>query len=167
MWDTLRQDIVFGARMLWRQPGFTVVAVLALALGIGANAAIFSLIYSVFIRPLPYEHAPALMRLWGQSTDGRLARLGASVPKFDHLKRSQRSFTALAGDSAQAMALTGLSDEPQRVTALDISATDVRTRATKTNEGWRVRGTKLGPRARMAASDARSADVAQSVPSLA
>src|SRR5262245_50957044 len=109
--DTLLQDVRYAGRMLVKNPAFSVVAALALALGIGANAAIFSLIYSLFVRPLPYARADELIRLWGQSPDGRLARLGASVPKFDHLRRSQRSFVALAGDSATAMALTSLRDE--------------------------------------------------------
>ena len=102
--DTLLQDVRYAGRMLVKNPGFSIVAAVVLALGIGANAAIFSLIYSLFVRPLPYAHADELMRLWGQSPDGRLARLGASVPKFDHLRREQRSFVAVAGDSATAMA---------------------------------------------------------------
>src|SRR6185295_5760878 len=100
-----------------KSPGFTSVAVLALALSIGANAAIFSLIYSLFVRPLPYAHADSLIRLWGQSTDGRQQRLPASVPKFEHLRRSQQSSVALAADSGLLVAMTGLSDQPQRVSA--------------------------------------------------
>ena len=91
MMDTLTQDARYAGRMLLKNPGFTSVAVLALALSIGANAAIFSLIDSLFVRPLPYAHADALIRLWGQSTDGRQQRLPASVPKFEYLRRSQQA----------------------------------------------------------------------------
>src|SRR5262245_30848176 len=98
--------------MLARNPGFTCVAVLALSLGIGANTAIFSLIYSVFVKPLPYEHAEQLIRLWGRSPDGRLLRLGASVPKLDHFRRGQRSFDAIAGDNFLPMTLSGRNSEP-------------------------------------------------------
>ena len=66
MWDGLRQDIVFGVRMLRRQPGFTAVALLALALGIGANTAIFSIVDAVLWRPLPYPRADRVMSLGEQ-----------------------------------------------------------------------------------------------------
>jgi putative ABC transport system permease protein len=116
MMDALTQDARYAGRMLLKNPGFTSVAVLALALSIGANAAIFSLIYSLFMRPLPYAHADSLIRLWGQSTDGRQQRLPASVPKFEHLRRSQHSSVALAADS-RAVATTRVGDQPQRVIA--------------------------------------------------
>src|SRR5262245_16273518 len=118
MMDTLTQDARYAGRMLLKNPGFTAVAVLALALSIGANAAIFSLIYSLFVRPLPYAHADSLIRLWGQSTAGRQQRLPASVPKFEQLRRSQQSSVALAADgSGLAVVMTGVGDQPQRVIA--------------------------------------------------
>ncbi len=63
MWDGLRQDIAFGVRMLRRQPGFTAVAIFALALGIGATTAIFSVVDAVLWRPLPYPRADRVMSL--------------------------------------------------------------------------------------------------------
>src|SRR5262247_63197 len=116
MMDTLTQDARYAGRMLLKNPGFTSVAVLALSLSIGANAAIFSLIDNLFVRPLPYGQADSLIRLWGQSTDGRQQRLPASVPKFEYLRRSQRSSVALAADS-QAVATARIGDQPQRVIA--------------------------------------------------
>jgi putative ABC transport system permease protein len=117
MIDTLTQDARYAGRMLLKNPGFTSVAVLALALSIGANAAIFSLIDSLFVRPLPYAHADSLIRLWGVSTDGRQQRLPASIPKFEHLRRSQQSSVALAADGGLSVAMTRVGDQPQRVTA--------------------------------------------------
>jgi putative ABC transport system permease protein len=120
--ETLTQDCRYAARMLCKNPGFTGVAVVVLALGIGANAAIFSLLYGLFVRPLPYPDAARLVRFYGQSPDGRLARLGASVPKFQHIRDHQRSSREIAADAGIAMALTSAGADPQRVTVGIVTA---------------------------------------------
>ena len=124
MWDALRQDIVFSVRMLRRQPGFTVVAVLALALGIGANTAIFSIVDAVLWRPLPYPHADRVMALAEQRPlESRWFGPVAPADYFDW-RRDNRSFSSMAAytlmPAAGAYNLTG-NGEPERVRPLEVS----------------------------------------------
>lgn len=90
-----RQDVAYALRMLRRQPGFTAVAVLTLALGIGANTAVFSVVNAVILRPLPYPQPERIERV-GWDWDGRSKPTGALAPfKFDYLRRSSSAFEAL------------------------------------------------------------------------
>src|ERR1044071_5703961 len=82
--ETLIQDLRYAARMLRRNPGFTALAVIALALGIGANTAIFSVVYSVLLKPLPYKDAD------------RLAVANISVPDYRDLKEANQVFDETA-----------------------------------------------------------------------
>ena len=124
MWDGLRQDIAFGARMLRRQPGFTAVAVFALALGIGATTAIFSVVDAVLWRPLPFPHADRVMSLAEQRP--RESRWFGPIAPADFFdwRRDNQSFSAMAAYSivgpSGAYNLTG-DGEPERVRPLEVT----------------------------------------------
>lgn len=110
--ETVWTDIRFGARMLGKSPGFTAVAILTLALGIGANTAIFSVVNAVLIRPLPYPGANRLTIIW--STWGKETRGPASGPEMMELGKRCRAFDEIAGIWATTGTLTGTA-EPEQV----------------------------------------------------
>src|SRR5690348_5871840 len=94
---TLIQDLRYGLRMLAKNPGFTAVAVITLALGIGANTAIFSIISRVLLRPLPYPSADRLVMVW-QSNPRKVETHGkVSTPNFLDWKTRDDLFETLAG----------------------------------------------------------------------
>ena len=108
MLDTLLQDIRFGARTLAKNPGFTAVAVTALALGIGANATVFSMVNAVLFKSLPFDQNDRILYL--SSTDLRTGRPNGAISYADYynLRDQTKSFTALA---AHTGCLGNLSDD--------------------------------------------------------
>ncbi len=95
--ETCWQDLRFAVRMLRKSPGFTAVAVLTLALGIGANTAIFSVIEGVLLRPLPYPDPDRLYAVWAKSVEEGRDRIGASGPDIADYKEQNRSLELLTG----------------------------------------------------------------------
>ena len=110
--ETVWTDIRFGARMLRRSPGFTAVAVLTLALGIGANTAIFSVVNAVLLQPLPYPNANRLTLIWSQW--GKETRGPASGPEMMELRKRMRAFDEIGGIWATTGTITGTA-EPEQV----------------------------------------------------
>lgn len=112
--DTVLQDTRFAARQLWTNPSFTFTAVLALALGIGTTAAIFSVVNGVLLRPLPYPEADRLVMLVEKSDRIQLPKMWVSVPNFEDWKDRNRSFGALGAFGTGVVGLTGAGD-PERI----------------------------------------------------
>jgi putative ABC transport system permease protein len=94
--ETLLQDIAYGFRMLHKSPGFTIVAILTLALGVGANTAIFSVMNTVLLKPLPYPQADRLVTLWEVKEHDPEDINIVSLPNFRDWKRSAQSFEHMA-----------------------------------------------------------------------
>ena len=117
--QALWQDLRYGARMLLKQPGFTLIAVLTLALGIGANTAIFSVINAVLVRPLPYAEADSLV-LVGHSWGGGSPRIISSLNYLD-CRDQNRVFESTALVYWWGANLTG-QGRPERLTGLQVSA---------------------------------------------
>ena len=118
--ETLAQDIRFSLRVLRRNPGFTVTALLSLALGIGANTAIFSVIYGVLLRPLPYKDGHRLVVLNQQARLNNANNLGFSVKEFEDY-RDQNKTMEMVEHHAMSFILYGRG-EPERVQTSVVSA---------------------------------------------
>src|SRR6202171_291989 len=103
--ENFLMDIRFGVRMLRKNPGFTAVAVLTLALGIGATTAIFSVVYGVLLQPLPYPDPDRIMAIFEINSKGRPARL--ADPNFNDFRDQNRSFQAIAKYSAYIVSVSG------------------------------------------------------------
>jgi hypothetical protein len=112
--ETFIQDLRFGARMLRRNPGFTAVAVLTLALGIGANSAIFSVVNAVLLKPLPYENGERLVVVKQGAPRAGFPDVSFSVPEILDYRAQNRSFDALVEYHSMAFILLGRK-EPERV----------------------------------------------------
>ena len=110
--EILWNDARYGARMLARAPGFTFVAVLTLALGLGANTAIFSVVNALLIKPLPLPDSERLVSVSGLDAKGRQQFI--SFPDFEDLQKQAASFEGLSAMVPQSANLTGRA-EPQRV----------------------------------------------------
>ncbi|HEX8179602.1 MAG TPA: ABC transporter permease [Pyrinomonadaceae bacterium] len=116
------QDVRYGARMLWRSPGFTVVAVLALALGVGATTAIFSVMNAVLWRPLPFREPDRLVMIWMDNRRFGMHEDIHSYPNYEDYRNQNTTFAQLAAYTTQGFNLTGVG-EPERVIGAATTAT--------------------------------------------
>jgi putative ABC transport system permease protein len=116
--QTLWQDLRYGLRMLGKNPGLTAVAVLTLALGVGATTAIFSVVYAVLLRPLPYPDSNRIMAVFEITSKGRPSRI--ADPNFDDFRDQSRSFQAIAKYNEVIASVSGGS-QPTRTTVAGVS----------------------------------------------
>ncbi|HKV13031.1 MAG TPA: ABC transporter permease [Thermoanaerobaculia bacterium] len=119
--DSLWKDVRFGLRTLLKSPGTTLAALLALALGIGANTAIFSVVNGVLLKPLPYPDSGELALVWEKNPELGFPRFTVAPPNFVDWSRQSRSFEHMAAIETTRFNLTG-GEQPQAVQGARVSA---------------------------------------------
>ena len=124
--ERLAQDVRYALRTLISTPAFTIVIVATLALGIGANSAIFSVVHGVLLRELPYESPERLVMVWETDRDSGTEREAASVPDYFDFRERARSFEELAAFRVAPMNRTG-DGAPERVWSARVSGEFLRT----------------------------------------
>jgi hypothetical protein len=117
--ETFLQDLRYGARMLAKAPTFTLIAVITLALGIGANTAIFSVVNGVLLNPLPYPHSEQIVSLFTEMPNFKNGSI--SYPNFEDWRRMNRTFSSMAVYRSDGFNLVG-NGEPERLHGEMISA---------------------------------------------
>ena len=105
--EGLWRDVLYGARMLWQKPTYSAIAILTLALGIGANTAIFSVVNAVLLEPLPFAEPDRVMALGQQTTQNRAALSQFSFPNFADLRDRSQAFERLSAYYNLNLTLTG------------------------------------------------------------
>jgi len=115
--EILRQDLRFGLRMLRNSPAFALTAILALALGIGANSAIFSMVHGIVVSPLPFPESDRLVMVWEKNPRG-IDRNSVSPPNFTDYRQGSKAFSAMAAFYESGANLTGTGDPEHLVSAL-------------------------------------------------
>jgi putative ABC transport system permease protein len=119
--ESLLHDLRFGARMLAKSPNFTLIAVLTLALGIGANITIFSVVNAVLLRPLPYPEADRLVYLWSEAPMQNIRERASAYANFSEWRNQNKSFEDLAVFDPTVVTLTSAA-EPEQVMSVRASA---------------------------------------------
>ena len=106
-------DIRFAFRQLLKSPGFTLLALITLALGIGLNTAIFSLINDLFLRGLPFKEPGRVLHMYSNAKDRNLLEIAVSAPRYQHYRDGQTMFDGFGGENTLPFTLTGLGDPVQ------------------------------------------------------
>jgi predicted permease len=111
--DALAMDVRSAWRQLWKQPGFAAIVILTLALGIGANSAIFSVVHALLVEPLPYRDASRLVFVWSNLTDGSYPRAPLSGPELNDFRERTTTLASVGAIWPNTAALTGEGDPEQ------------------------------------------------------
>jgi putative ABC transport system permease protein len=119
--ETLLQDLRYAVRLLQRRPGFTIVAVLTLALGIGANSAIFSIVNAVMLRPLPFKEPERLATLWERNPKEGYEQNPPAVPNFVDWRSRNKSFEQIAIYTFDRKFNLTSGDQPERIEGAQVS----------------------------------------------
>ena len=120
--ETFWQDLKYGARMLAKSPGFTAVAILTLALGIGANTAVFSVINAMLLRPLPYKEPDRLVMVWSTAVSQGIPLSNTAPPDYRAWRDQNRAFEGMAAFDYGSFNLSFPGQEPERVQGARITA---------------------------------------------
>lgn len=120
--NALIQEALFGLRMLVKRPGFTTVAVFTLALGIGANTAIFSVVNAVLLRPLPYKAPERLVFVWSTSVSRGTPISGSSMPDYREWRAQNGSFEDMAAVTTANFNLAAGDGDPERITGARVTS---------------------------------------------
>ena len=118
--ETTMQDVRYAVRTLRRNPGFTTVAAITLALGIGGNTAMFSVVHAVLVRPLPYPESDRLVRVWSTFSN-EVGRGPSALPDYRAWRSGSRTTTAMGAFHTRHYNLTGL-DRPERLEGAPVTA---------------------------------------------
>jgi putative ABC transport system permease protein len=141
--DAFRQDLHFALRQLRRSPGYAVAAAVTLALGIGANTAIFSLVDAALLRPLPFPDASRLVLLWESRPGSGFAQLPLSFPTFSDVREQAWSLEGLAAWTSQPETTFNLTlgEGPQPVHCAALASYLPARRATRADPATALRNT--------------------------
>jgi putative ABC transport system permease protein len=118
--DSFMKDIKYAARTLFKNPGFSWIAIVTIALGIGANTAIFSVVRAVLLQPLPYDEPEELVLLWGEMRNRGVTHFPSSPPDYRDYRDGAEALEGLAGISTFPVSLTG-DDDPIQVNAAGVT----------------------------------------------
>jgi len=144
LWQAFRQDLKYAARTLVRTPGFSVIALATIAIGVGANAAIFSIVNAVLLRPLPYPRADELVRVANTNRQTRQWLVDATPASFLDWRARNHSFTGMAAFRSPSLVLAG-GDHPERLDGAVVNANFFDVLEVKPSIGRGFVGTDEGP----------------------
>ncbi len=119
--DEMFQDLRYGVRMLFKHPGFTLVAVLTLSLGIGANTAVFSVVNAVLLRPLPYQNPDRMVVIWGNFLKLNIEQMRAKAAEYVDYRNQTQSFETMAAYHTADFNFTS-GQQPERIVGANVTA---------------------------------------------